>query len=136
MKKVKVVLNELNKLYDEIYYANLDDIEQALEIISGIIYEKELEDSGDDVVTFGDIVDTITNVLDDISETMENEGLYDISEYIKDKTDKVHSGKLDEIIENSYLNSSDDDYDDEEYDIEDDEIDEDEDDSLDEYDEY
>ena len=107
MKKVIIEISELNKLYDEIYYANLNEIEQGLEIISNVIYEKEFENSTYEIATFSDVVDTIINLLDEVSEILYNEGLYDIYEYVRNKIDKILSGKLDEFIEKSYFVNSD-----------------------------
>jgi len=107
MKKIIIEISELNKLYDEIYYANLSEIEQGLEIISNVIYEKEFENSTYEIATFSDVIDTIINVLDEVSEILYNEGLYDINEYIRNKIDKIYSGKLDEVIEKNYLLNSD-----------------------------
>ncbi len=131
MNKAKIEQVELNKLYDEIYYTSLDGVEQALELISNIIAEKEFEDSGVDISSFSDILDTIMNVLDETADVMDNEELYDVSSYIREKVDKIHTGELDDVIENSYLNNIDDedyddydDYDDEDiYDSDDDDYD-------------
>lgn len=104
MNKVKIELNELNKLYDEIYYSNSENIEVALDVISNIISEKELEDEEDFIFGLSNIIDVIVEVLDEVSEVFYNEGLYDTSNYIKDKIDKIQSGKNDDVIENTYIN--------------------------------
>ncbi|SDZ19275.1 hypothetical protein SAMN05660462_02159 [Proteiniborus ethanoligenes] len=130
MSKVKIELNELSKLYDEIYYANLEGVDVALDIISNITSEKEFEDSEEPVLGLSNIVDLIVEILDEVSEAFESEGLYDILDYVKDKIDKIQSGELDEYIEDTYINFLDEDldndfdddddlYNDEEYDEDD-----------------
>jgi len=111
MSKLKIELNELNKLYDEIYYGNFDNIETALEIISNIISEKEFEDEDDYISGMSNITDVIIEILDEVAETFDNEGLYDISSYIRDKIDRIQSGEIDDYIENTYINYLSDDYD-------------------------
>lgn len=111
MSKLKIELNELNKLYDEIYYSNFDNVEVALDIISNITSEKELEDEEDFVSGLSNIVDVIVEILDEVAEVFDNEGLYDISNYIRDKIDKVQSGENDDFIESTYINYLSEDYD-------------------------
>ncbi|MGF7056389.1 hypothetical protein [Brassicibacter mesophilus] len=118
MDRIKIEVSELNKLYDEIYYTSLEGIEQALEVISSIISEKEFEDSGYSVSVFSDIVDSIIKILDETAEVMDSEELYDVGNFIREKADRIHAGELDDVIESNYMNCSDDDeYDD--YDDED-----------------
>lgn len=111
MSKLKIELNELNKLYDEIYYGNFDNIEAALEIISNIISEKEFEDEDDYVSGMSNVTDVIIEILDEVAETFDNEGLYDISTHIRDKIERIQSGESDDYIENTYINYLNDDYD-------------------------
>ena len=111
MSRLKIELNELNKLYDEIYYSNFDNIEAALDILSSITSEKEFEDEDELVYGLTNIVDVITEVLDEVAEVFENEGIYDISNYIRDKIDKIQSGEYDESIESTYANYLNEDYD-------------------------
>lgn len=140
MKKVKLQINELNKLYDEVYYTNLDDIESSLEIITGLVAEKELEDLNEDIDDLTDVIEAIISVLDDVADAFDSEGLDDSYEFVKDKIDKIQSGDMDDIIEMQYLRDSDDDMDDdlledEDYDDVDGDYDEDDMDDSD-YDEY
>lgn len=130
MSKLKIELSELSKLYDEIYYSNFDNVEVALDIISNITSEKEFEDEEELVFGLSNIVDVIVEILDEVAEIIESEGLYDISNYIRDKIDRVQSGENDDSIESTYINYLSEDYDeefdDEELYEEDEEYDEDE----------
>lgn len=130
MSKLKIELSELSKLYDEIYYSNFDNVELALDILSNITSEKEFEDEEELVFGLSHIVDVIVEILDEVAEVIESEGLYDISNYIRDKIDKVQSGEIDDSIESTYINylseDYDEDFDDEELYEEDEEYDEDE----------
>ncbi len=112
MSRLKIELSELNKLYDEIYYSNFDNIEIALDIISNIVSEKELEDEEDFVYGLSNIVDTIVGVLDEVGDVFDNEGLYDISGYVREKIDKIQSGENDDSIESTYINYLSEDYED------------------------
>ncbi len=112
MSRLKIELSELNKLYDEIYYSNFDNIEIALDIISNIVSEKEFEDEEDFVYGLSNIVDTIVGILDEVAEVFDNEGLYDIGGYVKDKIDRIQSGDNDDSIESTYINYLSEDYED------------------------
>lgn len=111
MSRLKIELNELNKLYDEIYYSSFDNVEVALDIISNITSEKEFEDEEDFIFGLSNIVDVIVEVLDEAAEIFDNEALYDISNYIRDKIDKIQSGENDDSIESTYINYLSEDYD-------------------------
>lgn len=111
MSKLKIELSELSKLYDEIYYSNFDNVELALDILSNITSEKEFEDEEELVFGLSHIVDVIVEILDEVAEVIESEGLYDISNYIRDKIDKVQSGEIDDSIESTYINYLSEDYD-------------------------
>ncbi len=111
MSKLKIELNELNKLYDEIYYGSFDNVEAALEIMSNITSEKELEDEEELISGLSNIVDVIVGILDEAAEVFENESIYDISSYIRDKIDKIQSGENDDSIESTYINYLNEDYD-------------------------
>lgn len=111
MSKLKIELNELNKLYDEIYYGSFDNVETALEIMSNITSEKELEDEEELISGLSNIVDVIVGILDEVAEVFENESIYDISSYIRDKIDKIQSGENDDSIESTYINYLNEDYD-------------------------
>ncbi|SCG83648.1 hypothetical protein DW1_2081 [Proteiniborus sp. DW1] len=111
MSKLKIQLNELNKLYDEIYYSSFDNVEVALDIISNITSEKELDDEEEYVFSLTDIADVIIEVLEEVAEALEIESIYDISAYIRDKIDKIQSGNIDDSIESSYINYLNEDFD-------------------------
>ena len=108
MDKTKIEVNELNKLYYEIYYSSLDGIEQALEVISSIILEKEFIYSEDSISDFSEIIDCVVKILDETAEIMDSEELYEVGNYIREKADRIHAGELDDIIENDYINCFDD----------------------------
>lgn len=111
MSKLQIQLNELNKLYDEIYYSSFDNVEAALDIISNITSEKEFDDEEDFVFSLADIVDAIIEVLEEVAEVFENESIYDINSYIRDKIDKIQSGENDDSIESTYINYLNNDFD-------------------------
>lgn len=113
MSRLQIELSELNKLYDEIYYSNFENVEVALDIISNIVSEKEFEDEEEFIFDLSSIIDIIIGVLDETAEVFDNEGLYNVSNYIKEKIDKIQSGEYDESIENTYINYLNEDYDDE-----------------------
>ncbi|WP_352420065.1 hypothetical protein [Proteiniborus sp.] len=112
MSRLQIELSELNKLYDEIYYGNFKNVEVALDIVSNIISEKEFECEEEFIFGLSSIIEIIVGVLDEASDVLDNEGLYDVSNYIKDKIDKIQSGENDEYIESTYTNYLNEDYDD------------------------
>ncbi|KPU27907.1 hypothetical protein TR13x_00715 [Caloranaerobacter sp. TR13] len=109
MDKNKIQVNELNKLYDEIYYSNNNDVEQALELISNLISEKEFEESGIEVNDLSDIIHIAIETLEEISEIFDNEGLIDSYNFVAEKLENLQSGELDEVIEEEYKEYFDDD---------------------------
>lgn len=111
MSRLQIELTELNRLYDEIYYGNFESVEVALDIVSNIISEKELEDEEDLVFGLSNIVDVIVKTLDEIAEIFDSESLYDVSYFVKEKTDKIQSGESDALIESTYINYLSEDYD-------------------------
>ena len=113
MDKNKIQVNELNKLYDEIYYSNNNDVEQALELISNLISEKEYEESGIEVNDLSDIIHIAIETLEEISEIFDNEGLIDSYNFVIEKLENLQSGELDDILEEEYSKFFDDDFQDE-----------------------
>lgn len=110
MDKNKIQVNELNRLYDEIYYSNNNDVEQALELISNLISEKEYEESGIEVNDLTDIIHIAIETLEEISEIFDNEGLIDSYNFVVEKLESLQNGELDDIIEEEYSKFFDDDF--------------------------
>ncbi|KGG81339.1 hypothetical protein Y919_00875 [Caloranaerobacter azorensis H53214] len=110
MDKNKIQVNELNRLYDEIYYSNNNDVEQALELISNLISEKEYEESGIEVNDLSDIIHIAIETLEEISEIFDSEGLIDSYNFVIEKLENLQNGELDDIIEEEYNKFFDDDF--------------------------
>ncbi|WP_069649283.1 hypothetical protein [Caloranaerobacter ferrireducens] len=110
MDKNKIQVNELNRLYDEIYYSNNNDVEQALELISNLISEKEYEESGIEVNDLSDIIHIAIETLEEISEIFDNEGLIDSYNFVIEKLENLQNGELDDILEEEYSKFFDDDF--------------------------
>ncbi|SHH86999.1 hypothetical protein SAMN02745135_02484 [Caloranaerobacter azorensis DSM 13643] len=110
MDKNKIQVNELNRLYDEIYYSNNNDVEQALELISNLISEKEYEESGIEVNDLSDIIHIAIETLEEISEIFDSEGLIDSYNFVIEKLENLQNGELDDIIEEEYSKFFDDDF--------------------------
>ncbi|WP_427339501.1 hypothetical protein [Caloranaerobacter sp. DY30410] len=110
MDKNKIQVNELNKLYDEIYYSNNSDVEQALELISNLISEKEYEESGIEVNDLSDIIHIAIETLEEISEIFDSEGLVDSYNFVIEKLESLQNGELDDVIEEEYSKFFDDDF--------------------------
>lgn len=102
MDKNKIQINELNKLYDEIYYSNLDNIEYALDVITNLISQKEYEDTASNISGLSNIIDAIIEIFEEVAEAFDNEELMDAYYYTKEKIDKLQSGDLDKTIEDEY----------------------------------
>jgi hypothetical protein len=107
MKKNSIQVNELNKLYDELYYSTLDDVESSLDIITNLISEKEFNEDKSEVVELPDIIDAIIEVLEEVAELFDSEGLIDEYSFTREKIEKIQSGELDDIIEDEYNNYDD-----------------------------
>lgn len=107
MKKNSIQVNELNKLYDELYYSTLDDVESSLDIITNLISEKELNEDKSEVVELPDIIDAIIEVLEEVAELFDSEGLIDEYSFTREKIEKIQSGELDDIIKDEYNNYDD-----------------------------
>jgi len=135
MNRNKIKVNELNKLYDEIYYSNLEEIDLTLDLITNLISDTEFQEIFEDVVELPDIISTIIEILDEISELFDNEGLGEAFIFTKEKIDKIQSGEIDDNIENEYIKFIEEEMDDDLLD-EDYEEDEEEYEDMDEYDEY
>ncbi|QIB26347.1 hypothetical protein [Caloranaerobacter azorensis] len=110
MDKNKIQVNELNRLYDEIYYSNNNDVEQALELISNLISEKEYEESGIEVNDLSDIIHIAIETLEEISEIFDSEGLIDSYNFVVEKLESLQNGELDNVIEEEYSKFFDDDF--------------------------
>lgn len=112
MFKNVIEINELNKLYDEIYYGTFDEVESALDILTNCISEKEYQEFEFYPKVMEDIMDTIIELYDEIIEILDDEGISEIKNLISEKKDRIINREMDEILENEYLKYLDEDYDD------------------------
>lgn len=112
MFKNEIEINELNKLYDEIYYGTFDEVESALDILTNCISEKEYQEFEFNPKIMEDIIDIIIELYDEIIEVLDDEGISEIKNFISEKKDRILNREMDEILENEYLKYLDEDYDD------------------------
>ena len=112
MLKNEVEINEINKLYDEIYYGTFGEVESALDILTNCISEKEYQEFEFFPKVIVDIMEIIIDLYDEVIEILDDEGISEIKTFIADKKDKILNRKMDEILENEYIKYLDEDYDD------------------------
>ncbi len=111
MFKNEIEINELNKLYDEIYYGNFDEIESALDILTNCISEKEYQEFEFYPKNMEEITDVIIELYDEVVEVLDDEGISEIKSFVLEKKDKILNREMDEILENEYMKYLDEDYD-------------------------
>ncbi|MTI49355.1 hypothetical protein [Sporosalibacterium faouarense] len=112
MYKSEIEINELNKLYDEIYYSSLEESEIALDVISNFISEKEYQNFEFNPRDMRDIIDVILDLYDEIIDQLDDEGMSNISSFVMDKKERINSREMDALLESEYAKYLHEDYDD------------------------
>lgn len=107
MYKSEIQINELNKLYDEIYYNTYEETESALDIINNLISEKEYQEFDFIPRNLRDIVDLILDLYDELIILVEEEALSSIRDFIVERQERIANGEMDEILKNEYSKSLD-----------------------------
>ncbi len=102
MYKNEIDINELNKLYDEIYYSNYDEVELGLDIITSLISEKEYQEFVFSPRDMEDIKEIILDLYNEVIELFDDEGLSKIRDFASDIRDRISNREMDEVIENEY----------------------------------
>lgn len=111
MFKNVIEINELNKLYDEIYYGTFDEVESTLDILTNCISEKEYQEFEFHPKIMEDVMDIIIELYDEIIEVLDDEGISEIKNFISDKKDRILNREMDEVLENEYMKYLNEDYD-------------------------
>ncbi|MBS4537113.1 hypothetical protein GOQ27_01485 [Clostridium sp. D2Q-11] len=100
MDKYRVQIDWLNKLYDDIYFSELEDNEHAMDIISTLIADKEVKPITTEEKNLTSI---IIEVSEELAELFDSEGLTECYNFIVDKIEKVQDGELDEALREEYF---------------------------------
>lgn len=111
MYKNEIEINELNKLYDEIYYGNYEEVESTLDILTNCISEKEYQEFEVFPKTMTDIMDIIIELYQEIIEVLDDEGISEIKNLVSEKKHRILNREMDEILESEYIKYLDEDYD-------------------------
>lgn len=100
MDKYRIQIDWLNKLYDDIYYSDLEDSEHALDIITSLISDKEVKPVINDDKNLAGI---IIEVSEELADLFDNEGLTACYNLIINKIEKVQDGELDDDFREEYF---------------------------------
>ncbi|WP_130806595.1 hypothetical protein [Senegalia massiliensis] len=100
MEKNRVQIDWLNKLYDDIYYSELEDSEHSLDIISNLISDKEIKSTNKEDKN---LVGIIIEVTEELVEILEGEDLNQSAEFISQKIEEIQNGEFDEAFREEYF---------------------------------
>lgn len=100
MDKYRIEIDWLNKLYDDIYYNELDESEHALDIITSLIADKE---SKPIVNENKNLVTIIIEISEDLADLFDSEDLTECHNFIIDKIDQVQNRELDDTLREEYF---------------------------------
>ncbi|NBI05682.1 hypothetical protein [Senegalia massiliensis] len=100
MEKNRVQIDWLNKLYDDIYYSDLEDSEHSLDIISNLISDKEIKSTNKEDKN---LVGIVVEVTEELVEFLESEDLNQSAEFISQKIEEIQNGEFDEAFREEYF---------------------------------
>lgn len=100
MEKNRVQIDWLNKLYDDIYYSDLEDSEHSLDIISNLISDKEIKSTNKEDKN---LVGIVVEVTEELIEFLESEDLNQSAEFISQKIEEIQNGEFDEAFREEYF---------------------------------
>ncbi|MGO1713308.1 MAG: hypothetical protein ACTH0B_07335 [Senegalia sp. (in: firmicutes)] len=99
MYKNRIQIDWLNKLYDDIYYSELEDSEHTLDIITNLISSKEVkfQEEEKSLVAVG-IDDT-----EELASLLESEELLESYNFITKRIEEIQMGDFDNAFREEYF---------------------------------
>lgn len=99
MYKNRIQIDWLNKLYDDIYYSELEDSEHTLDIITNLISSKEVKFQEEEK----SLVAVVIEVTEELASLLESEELLESYNFITKRIEEIQMGDFDNAFREEYF---------------------------------
>ncbi|MGO1367970.1 hypothetical protein [Senegalia sp. (in: firmicutes)] len=99
MYKNRIQVDWLNKLYDDIYYSELEDSEHTLDIITNLISSKEVKFQEEEK----SLVAVVIEVTEELASLLESEELLESYNFITKRIEEIQMGDFDNAFREEYF---------------------------------
>lgn len=100
MYKNRIQVDWLNKLYDDIYYSDLENSEHSLDVITNLISNKEIKLQDNEEKN---LVAVVVEITEELADLLESEDLTESYNFIVKRVEEIQRGEFDDAFREEYF---------------------------------